>query len=593
MIPLKHMWWAALPAWFVALSLCCAAGEEAAADDPLLRALAAELERSLNMRLEGLEPPYFIQYVVDDSEARQMSAAWGALASSDRDRARVLSVEVRVGSYQLDNTNFSGGGGQGFSGRARGRGFGRMGGAAPLPLDDDEAAIRHAIWLATDGPYKRAVETLTDKRAFLKERESEERPPDFAPAAPVVQVEPRAAFEMDVPAWEDRLRRLSAVFAEFRGIQDSSVRLTASAGNRILLNSEGSRLRTGAARAVLTITARAQADDGERLADRLVYVARTAAALPDLETLLADARGMAARLVAQAQAPILADYTGPVLFDDVAAPQLFRQLLAAGLAAQPDPVGEGRRRFRAGESLEKSLGKRVLPDSFRVVDDPSQAALGARFLAGHYLFDEEGVPAKRVDLVLEGSLKDLLASRVPSKAKAASNGHGRRSGQAGIGCLFIEAAEGRPQEELKQALIAAARDQGLEFALRVSSLGAAEGGAAEALAAMFGAAGQGRRGAAEGGAGVLADPVRVVKVYVEDGREEPVRGCEFGEVDLKVLKDILAAGDQPVVHNEEGVFGPASSVIAPAVLLEELELYPIEAEPTRKPLIAAPHARAE
>jgi hypothetical protein len=45
------------------------------------------------------------------------------------------------------------------------------------------------------------------------------------------------------------------------------------------------------------------------------------------------------------------------------------------------------------------------------------------------------------------------------------------------------------------------------------------------------------------------------------------------------------------VHNTIGGAGGGSSVIAPAVLFEELDLYRIRQESEKKPILAAPHAR--
>ena len=52
-----------------------------------------------------------------------------------------------------------------------------------------------------------------------------------------------------------------------------------------------------------------------------------------------------------------------------------------------------------------------------------------------------------------------------------------------------------------------------------------------------------------GGQPPLPDPVAVYKVYVDDGREELVRGCEFGQITVASLRRILAAGDRATVHN--------------------------------------------
>src|SRR6185503_301772 len=155
-------------------------------------------------------------------------------------------------------------------------------------------------------------------------------------------IQERVSLSFDRKTWEDYLRRVSAKFAEHRHIQNSEARLTAGVENRYLLNSEGSRLRYGYSETLLRITAEAQANDGERLSDQLVYFAPTPTQLPSLEKVLADVQLLADRLALSLRAPVLKDYTGPVLVDGAAAPQLFRQLLARGVAGQVEPVGSQR-----------------------------------------------------------------------------------------------------------------------------------------------------------------------------------------------------------------------------------------------------------
>ena len=93
----------------------------------------------------------------------------------------------------------------------------------------------------------------------------------------------------------------------------------------------------------------------------------------------------------------------------------------------------------------------------------------------------------------------------------------------------------------------------------------------------------------------LGDPVFVYKVYVDDGREEMVRGCEFGPIKVRDLKDIIAAGNTPTVYNYIGMgmggTTPPSSIIAPAVLFEELELNKIEQEHDKLPILKPPITR--
>ena len=67
--------------------------------DPLFRAMRDELERSRKLSLPNLEPPYFIQYAIDEQETYAVSASLGGLLSRHRDRFRSPEVTVRVGDY--------------------------------------------------------------------------------------------------------------------------------------------------------------------------------------------------------------------------------------------------------------------------------------------------------------------------------------------------------------------------------------------------------------------------------------------------------------------------------------------------------------
>lgn len=247
-------------------------------------------------------------------------------------------------------------------------------------------------------------------------------------------------------------------------------------------------------------------------------------------------------------------------------------------------------------SLEKKLNQRILPSSFRVYDDPTKEKMGDEYLFGHYEYDDEGVKGQRVDLVEGGKLKDMIMSRVPTKKLSGSNGHGRRGMGSGsinpaIGSLFIEDVEGMSEEELKAALIEAAQDEGLDYGLRVASIRTAGIGSSRSdimsfAMSLMGSGGSGQK---------LGDPILVYKVYVEDGREELVRGCEFGPIEIRDLRRLLAAGSKPEVYNYMGVgmggVTPPTSIVAPAVLFEELELSKIEQEHEKLPLVKAPLLR--
>ncbi len=84
-------------------------------------------------------------------------------------------------------------------------------------------------------------------------------------------------------------------------------------------------------------------------------------------------------------------------------------------------------------------------------------------------------------------------------------------------------------------------------------------------------------------------PLEVYKVF-PDGREELVRGAELARIDLKAFKRILAAGDSPHVLNIGRSVG--QTVVAPALLFEELDLATIDRDFDKPPILSAPLSRS-
>jgi hypothetical protein len=89
----------------------------------------------------------------------------------------------------------------------------------------------------------------------------------------------------------------------------------------------------------------------------------------------------------------------------------------------------------------------------------------------------------------------------------------------------------------------------------------------------------------------VSSPVLVYRVY-PDGREELVRGLRFRGVNVRSLRDIVAASEESYLFDFINNTAPfaliggsnfvaASAVVAPAVLFDELELErPQEDKPT-------------
>jgi predicted Zn-dependent protease len=235
--------------------------------------------------------------------------------------------------------------------------------------------------------------------------------------------------------------------------------------------------------------------------------------------------------------------------------------------------------------MADKLERPVLPAFLSVVDDPTQEILGGRPLFGSYAFDDEGVPAAPVTLVENGVLKTLLMSRRPRKEIGRSNGHGRGQIQGGIGAaignLFVKTAEGKGTADPKAELIRLCREEGLKFGILVRVLDEPGGPGA----GTFAFSSSGRQGRS-----MLAAPLEAYRVYVEDGREELVRGLVPGEVTVRTLKDIVAAGSEPYVSNRLMSGAGPASITAPPVIVRELELSREQGSRQKTPLLESPLA---
>lgn len=523
--------------------------------DVVLRALVDEQRRCHEgLALPGLPSPYFIEYALIDGQTFQVMAELGSISSRNDFRTRRLRADVRVGSYQLDNGNF--------------RGSGGGSGEVPVPIEDDYTAIRQAAWWSSDRQYKSSVETLAEKKAFMASRIMDDKPDDFSREEPTVSLEDRIALAVEREALEQLAAQLSGTFREFPELKETSVTVLGVAGHKYLVNTEGTRIRSSVRRYSIWMTARTQAEDGMELQSGVQHEVRRFALLPPPAELVQQARDMAAELIAVSRAPVLAAYSGPVLFEPEAAASFFARHLGGRFSGGQRPVGT-----RANpDDFSNKLNRRILPRFATIIDDPTLETISGVGAMGHYRFDDQGVSAQRVILVEGGRLLNLLMSRNPSKEFSKSNGHGRGNfaPRAAVGSLIVSSSQPASDEALRKELIDSFLDEGLEFGIRVAALGSVGGGG---------------RGGDGGGS-----PLVMYKVF-PDGREERVRGAEFARVDLKAFKRILAFGERSHVLNFVGVAG--QTVVAPAMLFEELDLARIDRDFTRPPILAPPLARKE
>jgi len=552
--------------------------------DVQLRAMSDELARTKTLQLNNLDKPYFVQYTTSDADEMVITASLGGILASIRGRARSPRVEVRVGSYQFDNTNSI------YSGSSR---FGA------LPVDDDYDVLRLEFWLSSDAMYKAATDQITRKRNALREIAEADQTPDLAAAKPLVELETPPELVVDQKEWEETLRKVSAKFAAAPSVVQSSVRFRTISSAYRLVNSEGTVIRIPQELTDVTIRGEALAPDGSKVWNYQAVTGLTVANLPDAEQLEKIAERAATDLENLVKAPIAEDYSGPVLFEQEAAAQMLASTLADAVRLQRKPVAPpGSNSGQVLESVWSSkMGSKVLPEWMSVVDDPSKEEFHGTALAGAYKLDDEGVAAERVVLVDKGVLKGFLASREPVKMISVSNGHGRLPGGWGTelavpGNLFIEASETTKEADMKAKLIEKAKAAGLKYGILIRRLDFPSSANGEELQSM------GRQLQKGGYSRTLNSPLLAYRVYL-DGHEELVRGLRFKDFSAKDLRDIDLASDKPYVfnyvnngssfnHADAAPSATTTSVIAPSLLLDSVDLARAENEPGKLPIVPAP-----
>ena len=186
-----------------------------------------------------------------------------------------------------------------------------------LPLDNDEMAIRHQVWLATDQAYKRAGEAFSNKKSQLKQLNIDEPVDDFAKAEPVVSIGPMAKLDVDPAKWTKMLESATAVYKNDPQIQSLTASLNFTVISQYFVNTEGTVTRHGSTHYQIVLNASEQAPDGMRLDRSPQYTASRIEELPTPEEFQKDALKLIDGMKKLREAPVVdEEYRGPVLFSN-------------------------------------------------------------------------------------------------------------------------------------------------------------------------------------------------------------------------------------------------------------------------------------
>jgi predicted Zn-dependent protease len=558
-------------------------------NDVVFRALNDEMKRSISrLQLNPYQKPYFISYGVRESDRVSVSASFGAVNSASHDRHRYLKIDVREGDYKLDSSNANGRGALSFFRDEIG------GPGNELTVDDNYDSIRHEVWLKTDTAYKKAIEDLASKKAFLQEHDVKDLPDSMSKETPVVEIDKQGVLDTDLENRKAYSRRLSQIFKDFPKIQKSIVSFEESTWTRWFVNSEGFANRVSKPYVAVTVLAQARTEDGTSITDLEYIPAETFAGLPPEAEVEKRIRKFADRLVKLSVAKPVEQYRGPMLFEEQAAADFFADILQPNLGISPEPLNKQAQFMPTQKNaLADRLNTRILPAFISVVDDPLTKQFGDTKITSCYTVDTDGVRAQKITLVDKGILKTFASSRVPTHEITHSNGHA--AGHKGVtDNLYILSDTKSTPKQLREKLIQLGKDEGLKEVLIVKRLSNPlavaldpESILSRAMSLFAGLAGGAK----------LSAPVEIYKLSVANGKEEIVRGAPFGNVTMRILRDIDSVGDDTKAYTQCGatkIFSLSanlenSTIITPSILVREVELQESPKESPHPPYSKNPY----
>ncbi len=538
--------------------LCCILGIMgssrvfAQSGDKLLDMLSGELNKHYQ-ELQGEKlPPYYMNYRIIDKWSTIISASFGMLNDNQFRHSRIMIPHIRIGNTMLDNYKYY----------PMGAEVTELGiSSATLPIDDEnnEDAIRQAIWLETSSRYAFATSIYERSKAQSKVNVKNE---DKAPYFSVAPVEsyyeppfPRERLRVDTEAWIRRLKGISDLFNGNMNITQGDATLTYEVERRYFTDTEGRNVVENLPYARLMIQGGVTALDGMYLPLFLSYFAYDPADLPADEQIMADTREMIKTLLELREAPVADPYTGPALLAGMASGVFFHEIFGHRLEGQRMKTDED------GQTFKQMVGESVLAPDFQVFDDPTLTSYAGKKLNGYYKFDDQGVRAKRVNVVVDGKLHDFLMTRVPLDGFPASNGHARASDGfdpvSRQSNLLIETKLPKTKEELRTMLVEEVKKQNKEYGYFFKEVTSGLTYTGKDNTNSFN-----------------VTPLVVYRVYVDGRPDELVRGVILIGTPLSMFSNIMCAGDDPEVF--VGICGAESggvqvTAISPTILVSKIE----------------------
>ena len=517
------------------------------------RAMRDEMARSKkDLRLPGEVKPFYIAYRVDVTQKQVFSARLGALVSeiSEQEKQNTPSVRTAVYLYAGDSKHNS----SGLDEPARLLHNQAIGRSSSMNSYD---SLRDNLWYLTDREYVNAVKRAERKAALKRDKQLRTQEPEFSYAPRAQFVDTIASFVPRERAHYNKwVKQLSAEGKKYSYLENFGVQLTFGQKEQYFLDSEGNFYQLQIPNNTVVFQATLRNHDGllEEINDEYILPLEES-----LEKTFVEEK--AARFLQYVQKMHKARkgdfYTGPVLLVQDGAAQFLERLLVENLRYTKPRLMESNMEDPTVGKLTKKINHRILSIGLDVVDRPSLRMFNGFPLTGFRPIDAEGVAAQELQVVENGKLKEIPTLRSLLPGQKSSNGHAYANyyyPRAILSNVFVTARQPLTEKQLEEKLLALCSEQELEYCYIIHSW-------------------QGRDGLN------LAE-----RIYTADGHREPIYGLMAEqENDTRALRDIVAAGDKLEIFG-----GEETAIIAPSLLINEIELKPIERNPDRPHFVPMP-----
>jgi TldD protein len=537
------------------------------AEDTLLKILSEEITREKD-ELSGQNlPPYYIDYRVDESTIISISTTFGSLISENRNKSRLLTTNVKVGNYTMDNTHEVEGD---YSAPEATNVY-----SLQLPIENEPDAIKQTIWRATDQSYKNAVSSYASLLNRKEKIDSISGPDDFSIENPQTYFEEPIKDEdikYDHDQWVKRLKEYSKITGNDSTIFHCDANLRINLQRKYFISSEGSSIVENLIYSQLQFIISIQHQGGTILPLQKSYTSFYPNSLPTHEKILDDLKLMYKDLLVMRTSVMAEPYEGPAILSPAASGVFFHEIFGHRIEGQRLESNND------GQTFKDKVGSKVLPEGFTVISNPGLFDWDGQDLIGAYHYDEQGIEGKQVIVVKNGVLQNFLMSRKPIEGFEKSNGHGRaQPGYAATSRqsnLIIQNKESFTDQDLRKHLIKECKKQnkafGYYFAEVIGGLTLTDRYNTNVFNVM---------------------PTKVYRIYVDGRPDELITGVELIGTPLTMFSNILSAGNTCEVFT--GFCGAESgrvpvTTIAPAIFVRKIETQKTPEYKSRIPILPTP-----